>query len=215
MSANIKIPDSLENYARTADYLSKAYTSNVMYETAQTLSRAGAEVHINSGRMDATIGKLTNRGVIDLKPFFMHSAKVKKKKNGGWYLVVPISIKTRNLITTSGRKTYDDIRSAFSDLTPGTSSTVNVESLFSKSYSSLQGLTLPSLVPARPTGNITATKNSSGTRNSYVAYRTVSDKSSPQSWVINRKNVNMSNSSNRLQSDVASLIRQRIRQSGE
>ena len=213
MKVNVNLPDSIEHYTRTADYISKAYTTKVMYDSAKTLSRAGADVRTMSGRMEATIGKLTNRGVIDLKPMFMRSTKVKRKKNGGWYLVVPISISSRNLVKTSGRKTYDEIRAAFSDMSPGATSTVNIESLFNRQYSNIQSLTLPSLVPAKPTGNITATKNASGTRNSYVAFRTVSDRSAPQSWVINRKNVSANNASSRLQSDVASLIRQRIRQS--
>lgn len=213
MKIKVTLPENLEHYAKTADYIANAYKTGVMNSSAKALSRSGADVRITSGRMEATIGKLTNRGVIDLKPMFMHSSKAKRKKNGGWYLVIPISISSRNLVKTSGRRTYDEIRSAFSDLVPDTSATVNISSLFDRQYSNLQNLTLPSLVPAKPTGNITATKNSTGTRNSYVAFRTVSDKSAPQSWVINRKNVTANNSSKRLQSDVASLIRQRIRQS--
>lgn len=213
MKVKVTLPDSLEHYARTADYISNAYKAGVMKDSAKALSHSGADVRVTSGRMEATIGKLTNRGVIDLKPMFMRSSKVKRKKNGGWYLVIPINISSRNLVKTSGRKTYDEIRSAFSDLAPNTSATVDISSLFEKQYSSLQSLTLPTLVPAKPTGNITATKNASGSRNSYVAFRTVSDRSAPQSWVINRKNITSNNSSKRLQSDVASLIRQRIRQS--
>lgn len=214
MKVKVNLPDSIKNYTKTTKYITNAFTTGIINDSANALSKAGATVHIsNSNRMTATIGKLSNRGVVDLKPLFMNSTKAKRKKNGGWYLVIPISLSSRKLISSSGRKTYDNIRKSFSELSPSSTATLNVEGLFSRDYSSLQNMTLPSLVPPAPSGNITATKSATGKRTTYVAFRTVSDKSSPQSWVINRKNVSQNNSSMTLQKDVASLIRQRIRQS--
>lgn len=215
MKVNVKIPKSIQNYTQTADYLTQAFRTGIIKDTAQGLSQAGGDVRIQSGRITATIGKLSDRGVIDLKPFFRNSSKVKRKKNGGWYMVIPIGISSRNLQATSGRKTYDKIREVFSSLGPNETATANFEDLFSHSSTMLQTMTLPSLIPASPTGNLTATKSQSGTRTSYVAYRTVSDRSAPQSWVINRKNINEANSSLTLQHEVGVLIRQRIKQGAD
>ena len=110
MKVNVKIPKSIQNYTQTADYLTQAFRTGIIKDTAQGLSQAGGDVRIQSGRITATIGKLSDRGVIDLKPFFRNSSKVKRKKNGGWYMVIPIGISSRNLQATSGRKTYDKIR---------------------------------------------------------------------------------------------------------
>lgn len=212
MKVKVNLPESVKNYSKTVDYINQAFRTGIMKDTATTLSKAGADVKVQSNRISATIGKLSDRGVIDLKPFFRNSSKVKHKKDGGWYMIIPIGISSRNLQQVGGRKTYDKIRDVFSSLGPNETATANFEGLFSRSYSSLSKMTLPSLIPASPTGNLTATKSQSGTRTSYVAFRTVSDKSAPQSWVINRKNINQSNSSLTLQREVGVLIRQRIKQ---
>lgn len=216
MKVKITIPDDLKHYAKTSDYVSKAFLGSIISDSSKALAHAGATVSISGNkRMDATIGKLTNRGVIDLKPFFMRSPHAKHKKDGGWYMVIPISVKVKNLVSSSGSKTYEDIRKAFANLGPGESATMSFENLFQKGYNNLSNLTLPSLVPpSRPYTSITATKNRTGSRNAYTAFRTVSDKSSPQSWVIGRKNVNIDNTSSTLQNEVINLIHNRIRQKG-
>lgn len=208
VKVRVNIPESIKNSARTTYYLKQAFLAKEINSTAKTLSNSGATVKVNSGRMEATIGKLTNRGVIDMKPFFMRSSKVKRKKNGGWYLVIPIKMSSRNIIKTSGRAIYDKVVKSFSDLEPGTSSTLNINGLLSKQT---PVDTISALQPAKATSNITATKGSSG-RNSYVAFRTVSDKSSPTSWVLGRQNVNDTNTSKSLEHEVGVLVRKRIRQ---
>lgn len=209
MKNNVEIPESLKNYTKTALYLREAYRSGILSDTAKALTASGAQVKIDSKRLTATIGTLANRGVIDLKPLFRNSPKAKQKKNGGWYLIIPMSISSRDLQKTSGRKTYDAIREAFSSLGPNEEATLNFDGLFSRSY---PPDTLSPLVPSAPSGNLTAVKSDSGKRTSYIAYRTVSDKSSPQSWVINRKNVNDNNTSQRLEHEVGVLIRKRMRE---
>lgn len=213
MKTKITIPGSIKNYTKTASYAALAFRTNVMSDTIKALSESGAEVKTSdSKRITATIGKLSNKGIIDLKPFFMNSPKAHQKKNGGWYLVIPINMSSRNIQKTSGRKTYDAIRQAFSDLGPNQTGTLSFNGLLSRVDSSL---TLPSLVSPKPFGSLTATKSASGTRTSYIAFRTVSDKSAPQSWVINKKNVNQNDSSATLQREVGTLIRQRIRKAQE
>lgn len=209
MKNNVEIPESLKNYTKTALYLREAYRSGILSDTAKALTTSGAQVKIDSKRLTATIGTLANRGVIDLKPLFRNSPKAKQKKNGGWYLIIPMSISSRDLQKTSGRKTYDAIREAFSSLGPNEEATLNFDGLFSRSYTPD---TLSPLVPPAPSGSLTAIKSDSGKRTSYIAYRTVSDKSSPQSWVINRKNVNDNNTSQRLEHEVGVLIRKRMRE---
>lgn len=201
------LPDALKNATKTSYYIKQAFLAKAMKDTATTLSKSGATVTITSKRMEATIGKLANRGVVDLKPFFMRSSKVKRKKNGGWYLVIPMNISSRSIIRTSGRATYDRIVKQFSSLSPGEQSTLNVEGMLQR----VQHTTLPSLVPPAPYSNITAKKHSNG-RNTYTMFRTVSDKSAPTSWVLNRNNVNQNNTSQTLEHEVGVLIRKRIQQ---
>ena len=208
VKVRVNIPESIKNSSRTTYYIKQAFLAKEINSTAKTLSNSGATVKVNSGRMEATIGKLTNRGVIDMKPFFMRSSKVKRKKDGGWYLVIPIKMSSKNIIKTSGRAVYDRVVNSFRDLEPGTSSTLNINGLLSKQT---PVDTISVLQPAKATGNITATKGSSG-RNSYVAFRTVSDKSSPTSWVLGRKNINDTNTSKSLEHEVGVLVRKRIRQ---
>lgn len=208
IKVKVNLPKSIVNPTQTSHYISQAFVAKSMKDNAVALSKSGATVRITSNRMEATLGKLTKRGVIDLKPFFMRSSKVKRKKNGGWYLVIPISMSSRSIIKTSGRATYDRIVQNFKDLAPGSQATMNISGLLQRNKPD----TLPTLLPPKNSNSITATKKPNG-RNSYVMFRTASDKSAPTSWVINRGNVNKDNTSKTLEHEIGVLIRKRIQQS--
>ncbi len=209
VKVKVNIPDSLKNASKTSYYIKQAFLAKSINDNARVLSKAGGTVRVNSNRMEVTIGRLSKLGVIDMKPFFMRSSKVKRKKNGGWYLVIPINMSSRGIIKNSGRGVYDRVVKTFSDLEPATSATVNIDGLLKRQY---PYDTVNSLQPPAPSGNLTATKKPNG-RNSYVAFRTVSDKSSPTSWVLNRNNVNKDNTSPNFEHEIGILIRKRIKQS--
>ena len=208
VKVKVNIPDSLRNASKTSYYIRQAFLAKSINDSAKVMSKAGGSVKVNSNRMEVTIGRLSKLGVIDMKPFFMRSSKVKRKKNGGWYLVIPINMSSRGIIQNSGRGVYDRVVKTFSDLAPTTSATVNIDGLLKRQY---PYDTINLLQPSAPSGNITATKKPNG-RNSYVAFRTVSDKSSPTSWVLNRNNVNKDNTSPNFEHEIGVLIRKRIKQ---
>lgn len=208
VKVKVNIPDSIKNASKTSYYVKQAFLAKSINDNAKVLSKAGGTVNVNSNRMEVTIGRLSKLGVIDMKPFFMRSSKVKRKKNGGWYLVIPINMSSRGIIKNSGRGVYDRVVKTFSELEPGTSATVNIDGLLKRQY---PYETINSLQPQAPSGNLTATKKPNG-RNSYVAFRTVSDKSAPTSWVLNRNNVNNDNTSPNFEHEIGVLIRKRIKQ---
>lgn len=208
VKVKVNLPDSLKNAAKTSYYVKQAFLAKSINDNAKVLSKAGANIKVNSNRMEVTIGRLTKLGVVDMKPFFMRSSKVKRKKNGGWYLVIPISMSSRGIIKNSGRAVYNRIVKSFSDISPNSSATLSIDGLLKRQY---PVDTIDSLQPDIPTNNLTATKKPNG-RNTYVAFRTVSDKSSPTSWVLNRNNVNKDNTSANLEHEIGVLIRKRIKQ---
>lgn len=210
MKLNVDMPDSIKNYKATSKYLSEAYSTKVVEDAAQAVANAGGKVNrVTSKRMEATIKTMTNRGLIDLKPFFKQSSHVKYTKDGNWYMVVPIALKRRTLRRQYGNdNTYNRIKDAFSSLSPSTSATLNIQDVFSGNTPN----TLPSLVPPQRSNNVTAFKSQTGKRTSYFAFRTVSSKSAPQSWVLNRENLNEDNTSESLQNGIRVLIEKRIKQ---
>lgn len=215
MKATItKMPTFLKDPSKASKYVEQAYRGALM-QTAQEAvqSQGGVIKTVNSDRMTATIKQLARAGVIDLKPFFKNSPKAKKKKDGGWYMVIPIAMKRREMQKQFGSHgEYNAMKSTFSSLAPGATATINVQEVLngiqSKQASSLSLIK----APQAQSGNITATKSKSGKRTSYVAFRTVSDRSAPNSWVINKQNVTKDNTSKTFQANIERLMNQRMKQ---
>lgn len=194
----IQDPDSFTHYAN------EAFAAKKFNQVQELVEAGGGEVKSrNSKRMTYTIKRLRNRGVIDMKPFFKASSKAEKKKDGGWYLTVPIAVSTRQIQNKFGRRYYDDVRTKLQN----SDSTTVTSDLFKKELSG------SSLSYTQKSGSITATKqqtDSNGkTRNSYTMFRTVSDKSAPSSWVLGRNNANEEDMSDRMNADVLALMNKR------
>lgn len=215
MKASItKMPNFLKNPKQASKYMEQAY-QGVLMETAKSAvtAQGGIIKSANSGRMDATIKQLARNGVIDLKPFFKASPKAKRKKDGGWYLVVPIAMQRRKMQSEFGSgKAYQAMKSTFSDLAPGVTQTINVGEVLNGIRA--QQATSQSLISSAQatSGNVTATKSQSGKRTSYVAFRAVSDRSAPNSWVTGKSNVSTDNTSKTFEANIKRLMNQRIRQ---
>lgn len=150
--------------------------------------------------LKVTEKRLDSMGVIDLKPFFANSADAKQSKKGGWYVVVPIRRKTRGM----SRRMYDQLRSV--EVEPGSSTTVATDYLYDRRRAS--GATMLNYEPQ--SNNITKEAGSNG-RSSYVAYRTVSDKSPMNSWILNRDKVNKDDTSKTFVRNVDKLIRWKMK----
>ena len=126
---------------------------------------------------------------IDMKQYFARSSKVKRKKNGGWYLIVPIGNKASELKSASPRKMWETVSHSPFGSTSQLSDEINnyLEQGFS-SQSNQNNQTVPELNYSWKSSNVTRIqKGPSGKYGSYISFRTVSDKSDPRSWLVGRQ----------------------------
>lgn len=144
--------------------------------------------------LQITEKKLEKQGVVDLKKAFAHSSKKKRTKNGGWYLVVPIRIKTSRM----NRSTYQDMRSL------ETGNTRQATKITDYLEGRRKQPSHPALQPQQPSGNMTKVKR--GKKSSYFVFRTVSSKSPANSWTLNRDKVNGNNFSKTTLKNVQRLM---------
>lgn len=204
----------LKNPQRFEQYAQEAYGSPLLRDVSNLIdSTDNAQVlSFNSNRMTYAIKRMSNRGVIDLKPFFKRSSHAKPMKGGGWYLRVPIQQGTRDIIKKFGRSKYDEMKQQFNDY-GSMSATLSINDLFAKPNAEMNTLSPLSYTPK--SNNVTQIgyrTKSGNVRNTYVMFRTVSSKSEPSSWILNRNNLNEDNTSKRLQDDINALINNRMRQ---
>ncbi|BBI90209.1 phage protein [Staphylococcus phage MR003] len=150
--------------------------------------------------LQITEQKLEKKGVIDLKKAFARSSKKKRAKDGGWYLTVPIRIKTSKM----NNKTYQDLRS----LKIGSSSN-SVSTLTDYLEGRRNNISHPSLKVPSSNGRITKVRN--GKKSSYFMFRTVSSKSPASSWILNRDKVNENNFSKTTLKYVRNLMNWKIK----
>lgn len=121
---------------------------------------------------------------LDLKPYFAQSDKVKYKKDGGWYLKVPIRNTTRTLRSALSNSEYQKL----THLTFG--STTSVDGLANLKEADD---TIDELNYQWKSNNVTRIQMGNSNRGMYMSFRTVSDKSSPSSWILNRNSTTYNN----------------------
>ena len=124
---------------------------------------------------------------IDLKPGFRNSSKARPKRGGGWYLIVPMRQSAQKLKAEAPRSLWDQMQSmqfgetgALGDVSQGINYLAQaVQKQFGADRVNPYNF---------KSSNITrvAAKSGNGTRGQYIAFRTVSDKSPNNSWVIER-----------------------------
>ncbi len=144
--------------------------------------------------------RLQKLEVIDLKPYFAKSSKRKTKKDGGWYLTVPIRRKARGM----SRRMYEQLRAV--DIGDSTNQTVVSDYLYDRRRQSDASL----LNYAPKSNNINKMKVGRN-RHDYVAFRTVSDKSPASSWIINRDKVNKDDTSKTFVANVNRLMKWKMK----
>ncbi|QQO40612.1 hypothetical protein 015DV002_175 [Bacillus phage 015DV002] len=199
-------PKLFQNNASTKSTMQKFGNALV-----QKTLNAGMEA-INSSRpndievirkpkyLEVTEARLNKLGVIDLKPYFAHSSKKKMKKDGGWYLKIPISRKKKGM----SRRMYDQLRQV--NISPNNQRTVVSDYLYDRRRNS--DATMLNYKPKSK--NITKQRIGKN-RHSYTAYRTVSDKSPASSWIINRSRVNTDDTSKTFIKNVDRLIKWKMK----
>ena len=124
---------------------------------------------------------------IDLKPYFARSSKVKHTKDGGWYMVIPIQRGAPELRSAYGRSLWDTI----SHTNYGETSSQGDVSRLQEKLGVSPSATIPELAYKWKSNNVTRVQwGSSGKRGRYIQFRTVSNKSDPNSWIVGRQTLN-------------------------
>lgn len=143
----------------------------------------------------------------DLKPYFQRSAKVKISKNGGWYLKIPIGHTASQFRSAYGSKAWNQISHVQFGTTVNPD--VNMQRL-QKVLSNSGGLTSNSLGYQWKSSSITRVPSANGgNRGSYIQFRTVSNRSDPNSWVIGRKSIEQginNNTDNQQQAEAVAQV---------
>ena len=122
----------------------------------------------------------------DLKPYFEQSAHAKPTKSGGWYLRVPIGNRASEFRRAYGRKQFDIISHVQFGQTAGQDAN---RARFQKILSNTGGLMSSPLAYQWKSTSVTRVPYGNGIRGRYISFRTVSNKSDPNSWIISRKSL--------------------------
>lgn len=176
--------------SNAADELNKSQNLRAM--------ASGTDLKVSEGfRPELISNSYKNMQFIDLKQYFANSSKVKRKKNGGWYLIIPIGVKAKTL-READWSTYKDISHDEYGQTEDFGDNLqqqNIQSAYDKIQSgeSKTGLINPIHYKWK-SGNVTRVHK--GKRAGYISFRTVSDTSDPNSWIVMRPIANPNNNPN-------------------
>lgn len=171
--------------------IAKRYTDSIADDLKNTFGQdtvkvQGTDINIAyrivSGEGDQLVS------FFDLKPYFQASSKAKTSKSGGWYLKVPIGHLASTFRKAYGTKQWNVISHVqFGETAGGTADSSRLQQILSNSG----GLNSTPLAYQWKSSNITRVPAiNGGGRGSYIQFRTVSDKSDPNSWVVGRKQMN-------------------------
>lgn len=123
----------------------------------------------------------------DMKPYFAQSSKAKPTKDGGWYLRVPIGNLAKTYRQAYGRKQFDLISHIQIGETAGENAN---RERFQRILSNAGGLNGTALGYQWKGTSVTKVPSSNGGgRGSYISFRTVSNKSDPNSWINSRNSM--------------------------
>jgi hypothetical protein len=188
---------------RHMDGLSNALEQGMINAGAKAADQSGdenTEVKRMPKYLQVTQKRMEKQGVIDLKPFFARSSKRTPTKSGGWKLVVPIA-RTRRGMSERG---YRDVNRQ--SIAPNESKTIISRYL----YDGRKESAASELNYTPKSNNITKIRQGKK-RHTYVAFRTVSDKSPANSWIINRDRVSEDNTSKTMIENVNRLMRWKMK----
>ena len=125
-------------------------------------------------------------GFYDLKTAFARSPKAKTSKSGGWYLVVPIAHKAKELRSAYGSNLWNTISHTEFGTTSGQQANI---ARFQKILMNSDMSNTP-LAYQWKSANVTRVQmGNSTTRGQYINFRTVSDKSNPNSFLVSRSSM--------------------------
>lgn len=196
-----KKPGLFDNPKGKLDNMAKGLENETISSILKSVKAPeGVEVKGRPGYIEITEKRLEKLGVIDMKPYFARSSKKKFAKDGSWYMDIPINLTTRKMT----RRAYDELRAV---PTEGLSSIGTATQYL---YDNRQASSVAEL-NYQPKSNDVQKKRQGKNRHTYTAFRRVSAKSSPSSWIINRGKVTEENTSKTFVQDVGRMLRWKMR----
>lgn len=185
--------------------LAQAVVTDTLQEGADYAVEQGMDVKQMPTYLEITEKRMEKHGVIDLKPYFKNSSKKKINKEGNWYLYIPISVKTRKI----SRRAYDELRAQPTPGEVGGKANLYTQYLYDRRRVSPA---VPSLNYKPKSHRVTAYDRAwgAGTRREYIAFRTVNKDSPPNSWIVNRGNVNEDQMSKTLLANIERLMKWKL-----
>lgn len=186
--------------------MARAMVDEVLADAQEQALKSGADVQRMPNYLQVTESRMADKGVIDLKPFFARSSKKRYNKRGEWYMYIPIQLKTRKI----SRRLYDDLRTF---PTNGNPTTAKMEYLYDRRKVSP---TIGSInyTPKSKNVSIIPKEWGSGTRNTYITFRTVNANSPANSWIINRNKVNSDDMSKTMLANIDRLMKWKMKNLG-
>lgn len=189
------IENRIDNYGK--NIASKAITAGSSTASAMGISNSAMPTYLQ-----LNLQRAKKKGFYDMKPFFEHSSKIRFSKTGSWYLIIPLRRKVNSMTSTL----YGQARAI--ELNSGkTMATAFIGNLYGKQAVS----PVTSLVNSKAgtSGNLTRVAN--GGKSKYYAFRTVSAKSKPSSWIIGRQYVNHDDMSKTMIDNIVRAIKWQLR----
>ena len=196
LNMNVKASDFLSSSLEDVRSIRKALEAERAYLIAKTASEPLSHMNVKSFSEGSTViveevpTKEQYEGggarVIDLKPHFKKSSSARKTKGGGWHMIIPMQ-RHKPTSHKSNRMLEEEY-----EMLKGVSinQTVVDEYLLSNRDWTSPIKTLSYEPPARQ--NITKVQKRRKDKvpvggSAFIAFRTVSNKSHPSSWLINRQ----------------------------
>lgn len=192
-----------------SDYTAKLKQTLSQEVGSNNIRASGDAISITYKILDQQQQEQGSGGFIDLKPYFANSSKAKPKKDGGWYIKVPVGGQqnTTKMRQAYGRKLWDEISHMDFGSTGGGNADIDrVRKALTGSTNGGGGF----LNYDWKSTNITRTQAGSGRYGHYNTFRTVSDKSSPTSWIVGRQGMNNKVSSYDNGEEIAKVLMQII-----
>lgn len=187
---------------RLVQNLGNKLVDSTLNEGMRAVKESGEKVKAKKmpNYLQVTEDRMEKKGTIDLKPYFARSNKRKEKKDGGWYMVIPIQRRTRDM----SRRLYDQLRKE--QVPTSGKKTIVSDFLYDRRRES--DATMLNYTPKSKT---IEKRRIGKRRHSYVSFRTVSDKSPANSWIINRGNMTEENTSKTMIKNIDRLMKWKMK----
>lgn len=176
MRYSSKRPDVFNHPSKHINNVTNAVENEVINQFRYAIDNSGEDVNVKQmpRYLEVTEKQKNKNGYVDLKQSFARSPKRKMKKNGGWYLIVPMRLKTSKM----SRSMYYQVNKI---PTNRKFNNANLADILQNS----NGYKNDIPITQGSKNNITRVKPKGKRNSTYVMFRTVSDKSPAGSWFSN------------------------------